>query len=511
MRKLIRALFKIVFSRIMIIVLLLLLQLGILFAGFEWLGQYMSYVLGSFTTLSVILVIYVINKEDDPAYKLVWMIPLCAFPVFGALLYLFVELDVGGRALKKRLRKNMVESAAYLKTGAATEKHLEEQDREFVNLASYLQRRCYCPAYENTEVTYFSLGEEKFKQLLIDLKSAEKFIFLEYFIIERGEMWDSILGILKEKAAQGVEVKLMYDGMCSLVNLPMRYPEKLKQWGIQVRVFSPIRPLLSTVQNNRDHRKIVSVDGRIAYTGGVNLADEYINRKVRFGHWKDTAIRLEGEGARGLTVMFLQNWNMIGLKAEPYEPYVIQNGGKGQGFVIPFGDAPGDNETVGENVYMDILYNAKRYVHIMTPYLIIDSEMERALVYAAKRGVEVSIILPHIPDKKYAFYIARTYYPILLRAGVKLYEYKPGFVHAKSFVSDDQKAVVGTINLDYRSLYLHFECGVYIYQNPVVQEIEEDYEQTLKQCIEVDMDYYKSINGFSKLAGRVLRLFGPLM
>ena len=511
MKKLLRGLFKIVFSRIMVIVLLLLLQIGVLFAGFEWLAPYMSYVMGGFTVLSLILVIYVINKEDDPAYKLVWMIPICAFPVFGALLYLFVELNLGGWSLRRRLKKGIMDAAPYLKTEREVEKDIRKCNKGFANLSSYLQKRCSSPAFENTAVTYFPLGERKYEQLLKDLKSAGQFIFLEYFIIEQGKMWDSILEVLKEKAAQGVLVRVMYDGMCSLVNLPMHYPEKLRKMGIDARVFAPIHPLLSTAQNNRDHRKIVSIDGRIAYTGGVNLADEYINEKVRFGHWKDVAVRLEGEGVKGLTAMFIQNWNMMSIEQSGYEPYLNSPAVQADGFVIPFGDAPGDNETVGENVYLDILYNAEDYVHIMTPYLIIDGEMERALVYAAKRGVDVSIILPHIPDKKYAFYIARTYYPMLLHAGVKIYEYRPGFVHAKSFVSDDEKAVVGTINLDYRSLYLHFECGVYIYRNPAVADIEQDYQNTLENCIAVDMDYYNSIPVLQKLVGRVLRLFGPLM
>ncbi|MBO5291813.1 MAG: cardiolipin synthase [Lachnospiraceae bacterium] len=527
MKKLIRAAFKMVFSRIMVIALLLILQIGILFAGFEWLGQYMSYVMGGFTTLSVLLVIYIINKEDDPAYKLVWMIPVCGIPVFGALLYLFVELNLGGWSLRKRLQTVLMESVPYLQTPEEVKEDMREEEPGFSNLAAYLQKNCGYSAFENTDVMYFPLGEDKYRQLLVDLKTAKHFIFLEYFIIEKGKMWDSILEVLKQKASEGVEIRLMYDGMCSLVNLPRRYPQELTAQGIQTRVFAPIRPMLSTAQNNRDHRKIVSIDGRIAYTGGVNLADEYINEKARFGHWKDTAVRLEGDGAQGLTMMFLQNWNMMSLKSGSYEPYMLRSVDgtcrvdaaecvsktekEKKGFVIPFGDAPGDKEAVGENVYMDMLYTAKRYVHITTPYLIIDGEMERALIYAAKRGVDVRIILPHIPDKKYAFYIARTYYPLLLNAGVKLYEYEPGFIHAKSFVSDDEKAVVGTINLDYRSLYLHFECGVYMYHNPVVEDIERDYQETLAKCIPVDMEYYKRINGLSKLAGRVLRLFAPLM
>ncbi len=520
----------------MIIALLLLLQIGLLLTVFFKLGgQSVSYLISICTVLSIPIVVYIMNKEDDPAYKLVWMIPICSVPVFGTLLYIFVELNVGGFSLRNKLQKSIRESRPYLRTDPIVLKRMEQESSELANLATYLQKSCGYPAFENTKVTYFPVGEDKFEQLLKDLKRAEHFIFMEYFIIVRGKMWDTILETLKQKVKEGVEVRVMYDGMCSLINLPMHYPEELKAMGIETKIFAPIRPMLSTAQNNRDHRKIVSIDGKVAYTGGVNLADEYINEKERFGHWKDTAIRLEGDAAQGLTILFLQNWNMTELGKGVYEPYLLERADKSDGkqstqnvqctqdmqctqnahgengFVIPYGDAPGDKENVGENVYLDILYNAKRYVHIMTPYLIIDGEMERALIYAAKRGVDVRIILPHIPDKKYAFFIARTYYPILLRAGVKIYEYKPGFIHAKSFVSDDEKAVVGTINLDYRSLYLHFECAVYLYRNTAVSAIEADYQETLQKCIAVDFDYYKNISVWEKLAGGVLKLFAPLM
>ena len=284
-------------------------------------------------------------------------------------------------------------------------------------------------------------------------------------------------------------------------------------------MFAPIVPALSTRQNNRDHRKIVVIDGKVAFTGGINLADEYINRKERFGHWKDTAIMITGEAVRSFTIMFLEMWsvdkNLRNMPLELFEKYLDivpdKESEPGDGFIMPYGDSPLDNEAVGEQVYMDILYTAKDYVHIMTPYLILSNEMITALTYAAKRGVDVKIIMPHIPDKWYAFVLAKTYYNELLDAGVKIYEYTPGFVHAKVFTSDDEKAVVGTINLDYRSLYLHFECAVYLYQNEEIPSIEEDFQETFAKCQEVLPSDYKRQKFFDRMAGRVLRILAPLM
>lgn len=522
MKKALKAAGKIIFSRTIIIFLLLAVQLMILFSGFMWFGQYMHYLLGGFTVLSAAVVIYILNKNDSTAYKLSWIVPVCVIPVFGALLYLFVELNPGGYGVKKRLDKRLSETARYLRTQESVREELAKEEPRFQRLADYIERYGGYPVRKNTKAEYFALGEEKFARLLEDLRGAEHFIFLEYFIIEEGRMWNSILDILKEKAAQGVEVRVMYDGMCSLLLLPYNYPKKLERFGIRAKMFAPIRPMLSTDQNNRDHRKVLVIDGRVAYTGGVNLADEYINEKHPYGHWKDIAVRLEGEAADSFTLMFLQMWNVTEEGTEKYDAYLRKNmtyvsepddarEKQDYGYVIPYADAPNDKEQVAENVYLDILYTAERYVHIMTPYLIIDDEMKRALEYAAKRGVEVKLLLPHVPDKKIPFYIAHTYYPALLRAGVKIYEYTPGFVHAKCFVSDDKKAVVGTINMDYRSLYLHFECGVYLYRNPVIEEIEADYQRTLQKCVGADMDFYKKIKWNTKFTGWVFRLFGPLM
>ena len=339
---------------------------------------------------------------------------------------------------------------------------------------------------------------------------------MEYFIIDRGYMWDSILEVLRQKAAEGVEVRVMYDGMCCLMLLPYHYPQKLENMGIRCQMFSPIKPVLSTHQNYRDHRKVTVIDGHTAFTGGVNLADEYINRKERFGHWKDTAIMLEGDAVRSFTLMFLEMWNVAkSEKVEEFDPYldVIYEREKhsGEGFVIPYGDSPIDGEHVGKMVYMDILNTSKRYVHIMTPYLILDNEMMTALKFAAKRGVEVIIIMPHVPDKWYAFVLAKTYYNELLDAGVQIYEYTPGFVHAKVFTSDDRKAVVGTINMDYRSLYLHFECAAFLYENSEIPAVENDFQETLKKCQKITQEDYKKQKSFDKIAGRILRVFAPLM
>lgn len=304
----------------------------------------------------------------------------------------------------------------------------------------------------------------------------------------------------------------MYDGTCAMFDLPFRYPELLKAKGIQCKMFAPIRPILSTHYNNRDHRKILVIDGKVGFTGGVNIGDEYINRVEKHGHWKDTAVMLKGDAVQGLTMMFLQMWNVTEKEPE-YGKYLqkAEKDSQAKGFVLPYGDSPFDDEPVGETVYMDILNRAKKYVHIMTPYLIIDQSMITALTFAAKRGVDVKLILPHIPDKKFAFALAKSHYKELLKAGVRIYEYTPGFVHAKIFTSDDEKAVVGTINLDYRSLYLHFECAAFLYQVEEIAEIEKDFQRTLEKCQEVTLENRKKGTFFLRLEGWLLKWLAPLM
>ena len=505
---------RIIFSRTGFILLLILIQLGLFIVTTNLLQSYALFINGTLRVVGVVVLIYIINAEGNPAFKMTWMLCVMAFPAVGTLFYIYVKTQVGVRWMGKRLATLKIETDPYMMQDMDVVDALRASKPANANLAYYLAHHMGFPTYRNTEVTYFPLGEDKFEALVPELKKARKYIFMEYFIVEGGEMWDEVRHILEEKVAEGVEVRFMYDGMCSISKLPSDYPWYLRRRGIRCKVFNPINPIVSTIQNNRDHRKICVIDGKVGFTGGVNLADEYINRRERFGHWKDTAIMLEGDAVQSLTIMFLQMWNIDEKKSDAYEKYLYPSRkpfDPKDGYVLPYGDTPYDNETVGEEVYFHILNHAKEYVHIMTPYLILDNEMIKTLARVAKSGMEVIIIMPHIPDKPYAFAVAKTYYKELIEAGVRIYEYTPGFVHAKIFVSDDDTATVGTINLDYRSLYLHFEDGVFIYNNPVVADIERDFQETLKKCHFVTMKEVQERSVKEKIEGQVLRLFAPLM
>lgn len=509
-----KGLLSILFGRTTLILFLVVIQLLIMLGLATILNDYAVYVYGGLTLIGAVIVIYIINERGNPAFNMTWMLLILIFPAFGCLFYIWVKSQLGTRYIGKRLRRLRLDTARYMQQDPGIIESLRESKPSNANLAHYMQYQLGFPTYQNTSAQYFACGEEKFPVLLEELKKAEKFIFLEYFIVEEGYMWGSILDILKEKAAVGVEVRFMYDGMCSISQLPYDYPKQIRKFGIQCKMFSPIRPILSTTQNNRDHRKICVIDGKVGFTGGINLGDEYINRKERFGYWKDTAVMIKGDAVQSLTMLFLQMWNVSEMKTEDFTGYLTNMAQTVQpelGFMLPYGDSPYDNENVGEEVYVHILNHAKKYVHIMTPYLILDNGMLDTLTRAAKSGIEVCIIMPHIPDKWYAFAVAKTYYRELIEAGVQIYEFTPGFVHAKIFVSDDDTATVGTINLDYRSLYLHFECGVFMYRNPVVYEIEKDFQETLKKCRKVSVSDMKKNGILMRICGRVLRLIAPLM
>lgn len=531
MAKLLQKLKKLVFSRLVITILLVAAQAYFLFSTFYWLGNYMPVISVMLTFLSGVLLIYVVNRDIDPAFKLTWAIPLCLFPLLGGLLYLYVEGDFLTHAFKRTVNRRIEEGKPYLEQDGEIRRRLDERTCSMSAISRYVENTGGFPTYENTKVTYFPSGEDKFADLLPELERAEHFILMEYFIIYEGTVWDSILEILERKVAQGVEVKLMYDGTCAINGLPRRYEEKLRAAGIDVRVFLPAVPFFSTYQNSRDHRKILVIDGKIAYNGGINLADEYANRRHPYGHWKDTAVKVEGDAVRSYTVMFLSLWYSIGpesaknfipgdyLKYLPEkdkkkEPLPLQSEGFGipeGGYVMPYGDGPNSGHALAENVYLDMMNRANRYIHIMTPYFINDNATMRAFKYAAERGTDVKLIVPHIPDKKVIYDVTRTNYPVLLRAGVKVYEYTPGFVHAKMVVADDNKAVVGSINFDFRSLYHHFECATYAYRNPMVADVEADFQKTLEVCQEVTMEYYRSIPWYHRLLGKVLNFFAPLL
>ncbi len=506
--------FGVVYSRTAIILLLVLFQAAFFSVALKYLESYGTLMYALSLVASVCVVIYLMNDEGNVEFKLTWLLFILSVPVIGVGFYLLNKTEVGNRYNRARLKLLWSETEEYKPQNTAIVETLKSGRQAHSNLSNFLFNRVGFPTYGNTEAEYFSLGDDKFPVLLEELSKAEKFIFMEYFIISEGYIWDSIASILEKKVKEGVEVRVMYDGMCSVSHLPYDYPKQLQKIGIQCKQYAPLIPILSTTQNNRDHRKICVIDGKVAFTGGVNLADEYANKKERFGHWKDTAIMLKGDAVQSFTIMFLQMWNVSETRPENYSAYLLplQSGFRREmGYMIPYGDSPYDREDVGREVYLHILNHAKKYVHIMTPYLILDSGMTTTLCRAAKSGVEVQIIMPHIPDKKYAFYLAKTYYAELIKSGVQIFEYDPGFIHAKVFVSDDDTAAVGTVNLDYRSLYLHFECGVFIYHNRVVFDIERDFQETLKKCHKVTLMEVQERPAITKLYGQILRLIAPLM
>lgn len=504
---------RLVFSRIGLLVLLLLLQVGLFLTAFLLCEKYVPHLIVLQGVFVVVMVLYLINSRLDPSSKLTWLVFIMIVPLFGTLFLLYTRMDVGHRALRDRLRMLEKETRGSVPLNEEIREELEKISPESAALDRYLNRTGCFPVYDRTAVKYFPLGEDKFQELLKQLEAAEHFIFLEYFIIEEGEMWGRILEILARKAQAGVEVRLMYDGTNEFSTLPHSYPGKLRSLGIQCKIFAPIAPFVSTHYNYRDHRKIVVIDGHTAFTGGVNLSDRYINKEQVYGHWKDTAVMLKGEAAKSFTLLFLQMWNIDEKEPEfgKYLSYPASPAAAAPGYVIPYGDSPMDGYRVGEMVYADLLNRARNYVHIMTPYLILDGELDTALRFAAERGVDVSIILPGIPDKKAPYALAKTHYASLIRAGVKIYEYTPGFVHAKVFSSDDRKAVVGTINLDYRSLYHHFECAAYMVDVPCIADIEADFADTLTKCRRVTMEDVRNEKLSTKLLGITTKAIASLL
>ena len=508
-----RGLLRAVFSRTGLILVLLLLNALLLLVLFGRLRDYLPHYVGISAAFSAAMALYMLNSRQDPSAKLTWIIVIMVLPAFGALFYLYTRSDVGHRLLRSRFLQLSEATRGWVAQDPETETRFREMAPEAVGLARYVNRTGSFPVYDHTELRYFPLGDAMFPVLLEELEKAERFIFLEYFIVDEGLMWGRVLEILARKAAEGVTVRMIYDGSCELFTLPRDYPQRLKRLGIECRPFAPITPFLSTHYNYRDHRKLLVIDGRVAFTGGVNLADEYINEYKRFGHWKDTAVCLRGDAARSFTLMFLQMW-YLGEKAVPEEDFLqLPAGEPGDeaGFVMPYADCPLDGERVGEWVYMDLLNRARDYVYIMTPYLILDGELETALKFAAERGVDVRLLLPGIPDKKLVNALAKTHYPALLRSGVKIYEYRPGFVHAKTFVCDDREAVVGTINLDYRSLYHHFECAVWMRDVGCIPDIKADFLETQSFCREVSTETIRKTKWTVKLAGAVMKVIAPLL
>lgn len=509
-----RKIAKFVFSRMVIGGLLVVLQLVWFLKFLLHVGQYHE-VLGTImTAYSMIVVIYIINKEDNPAYKLAWVIPILAFPIFGGVLYLYLGNKKPSKRLRRILDHEFRETSFLLMQKKSVQDALFRKDPVAGGQSHYISDYAGYPIYKNTKTIYFSSGEACYERVLEELKKAEHYIFMEYFIVKDGQMLEEIVEILTEKASQGVDVRFMYDDMGCISSLDPSFGARMKKRNIETLCFNPFVPFISTAWNNRDHRKIMIIDGHTAFTGGFNLADEYINREERFGYWKDSGLMLQGEAVWSFTVMFLQVWNPLKKQKEDYLKFRphrhIELPMNQKGWVQPYSDTPLDKEIVGENVYLNLVNGASRYLYLTTPYLIIDNELMTALCLAAKRGVDVRILMPGIPDKKMVFLVSQSYYQKLAEAGVKIYEYTPGFVHAKNVVCDDKIATVGTINWDYRSLYLHFECGVFLYESDTVADIYNDFIETLKESRRITREMCKKPIPM-RLLQSILRVFSPLL
>jgi len=510
-------LIKFLSSRLSVTLILIIVQATWIALMFLKAVSYSENISGALKFLSIVMAIYIISKADVPAYRMGWILLIMVIPIFGGLLYLLLGEKRPAKYMRIRLAGGAKNHALTSVQNPEIAEALRERSPRAAGLSSYISNYAQYPVWERTQVTYHPLGENQYADMLTELQKAKKFIFLEYFIIEEGEMWNSILSILCEKVAEGVDVRIIYDDMGCLRKIPANYYKKMEKLGIKCMVFNPFIPVISLVMNNRDHRKIMVIDGNTAFTGGINMADEYINHKIRFGHWKDTGVMLKGDAVWNFTVMFLEIWNSYhhdDADFSVFKPCEEKEGDfVSDGFVQPFSDSPLDGETVSVNVYLDILSQAKDYVYIFTPYLAISDELQLALCAASKRGVDVRMVLPGTPDKKIAYRLSRSYYLPLIDAGVRIYEYTPGFIHAKSYVCDDELAVVGTINMDYRSLYLHFECGVVMFESAAVEELKKDALKIFEISHEVsrrerERGKYRQLAG--GLIDSILRVFAPL-
>lgn len=495
-------------QRMLLIILSIAVQFGIYVVLLVSFSQYFVYFYWLCLGVSLAVTLFISTRKSKMAYKVAWIIPILLFPLIGGVMFIIL----GGA---RRPRYHRAETQRTLRRQLPP--RLSTTDvmpygSDALQQAWYLGQTALCPGYKNTDTRYFSTGAEFFPVFLEELEKAQDYIFLEYFIIAEGTMWDEILEILTRKAAQGVDVRVIYDGVGSATTLPPHYPDQLHRRGILCRVFQPLLPLLSIHQNNRDHRKLCVIDGVTGFVSGLNLADEYVDRKERFGYWKDNALRLRGEAVWSLTVFFLTMWDHQNPSSDfrLFRPRTLPPLEGHGGIVVPYADTPNPNDTVCADLHLQMITKAKRYLYITTPYLAIDETFTAALCIAARSGVDVRVMTPHIPDKKVVFEVTRSNYPTLLEAGARIYEFTPGFLHSKTVVADDLYASVGSCNLDYRSFYLQFENGVWLCGDPAVLAVRDDFLQTMEVCQEITLDDCRTLSLFSRLLRSIYRLFSPL-
>ena len=500
--------------RFIICALLILVQVILTYGLISLLGDQFFYAQAVFSVISILMLIRVLNEDEPAAHKLPWAVVILVLPVVGVIIYGMFGTPQQTRRAKKRFEQVNREAELYLKADDDPLNSLETQSPEGSSISRYLQNVCNIPPYSNTRATFIACGEEFFDLLLEDVKNAQNYIFLEYFIITPGEIWNRLHDALIERLADGVKIYILYDDIGSIKKTPSIFDGVLRDEGIKCYKFNPFIPVATTLHNNRDHRKIAVIDGKIAYTGGVNIADEYANIEKPFGIWKDSAVRLCGEAVDGFVFMFTQLYNIFAPDPlDPAEFLATHEKGENDGFIQPYGDGPRPmyNDYIGKNLYLGIINSAKKYLYIATPYLIVGYEFEEALIFAAKRGVDVRIITPHIPDKKYIFTITRSSYAKLMAGGVKIYEYEPGFIHSKIILSDDETGVIGTVNFDYRSLVHHYECGVFICKSDVLKDIKADYLKTINFNGIPQTEESAKLNFSEKIVKTVTELFTPLL
>ena len=498
-------------SRLCIFAVCILIQIVALTLMVFFLSQYGFWMYGLFTIMSIVTILYITSKKDNPIFKLAWIIPIALVPLLGWFFYF-----IGGRTKISKSKTDRIKTVFNSTNHLTTQddsimSDLKETNCSIFKQVTYIKNTSLFPIHKNTITEYLSPGEVFHDKLCEELEKAEKFIFMEYFIIQEGVMWDKILNILTKKAAAGVEVKMMYDDLGCINTVPTNYYKKLRDLGIEVHVFNVFKPSIDTFMNYRDHRKITVIDGNVGFTGGINLADEYINAHDRFGYWKDSSIMLKGDAVWNLSILFLQMWQYYDYDDIDYQSYKPSQMFTSKGYVMPFGDGPLDDHLIGEMVYINMINNAKNYISITTPYLILDNEMITALCSAARSGVRVSIITPANPDKWYVHLLTQYNYLSLVEAGVEIFEYTGGFIHAKTLVCDDELAVVGTQNFDFRSFYFHFECGVFLYNTDSVADVRTDHLDCISRSKQITIEECRNQNWFIRVLQSCLNLFAPLM
>ena len=503
---------KIWLGRIIPLVIIALGEVGLYCLLFKWLTTSFVFIEVVLHILSVLIVLNIVRTSRHLSSDLMWVLLIILFPVFGTFVYVLMLISLlFGKTFRNIIQEQKKASSYYIQDESIIDE-IRNENPDYVSQLAFLSEEGF-PFYHNTGFEYYAPCENGLDVMLEELQKAEKYIFMEYFIIEEGFMFNSILSILEEKVKQGVEVRVMYDDMGSLNTLPASYTRQLEKKGIKAVSFNRISPVINTIMNHRDHRKILVIDGKVAFSGGANLADEYINKKVIHGHWMDNIICVKGNAVWSYLVTFLTNWNALRHEDDDYTVFKneeIIDESHFDGYIAPYAETPLDEELTGQSVYEDMLNSANRYVYIMTPYLIIDSEMINTLIHTAKKGVDVRIIMPGIADKQIVHDIGTSYYAQLIQGGVKIYEYEPGFVHSKVFISDDIYATVGTINLDYRSLYLHFENGTLLYHSKHVMDIKQNFEDTLKHCKQMNLKD-THVNVIKGLFLSIIRIFSPLL